>query len=105
MTSRRIFLKNISQIAAVSAIGLPLAARAADAPKVDEKDPQAMALGYKNDTKQVDKSKFPTHDPSQHCAGCQLFQGAAGAASGPCPIFSGKAVAAEGWCSAYVKKA
>jgi anaerobic selenocysteine-containing dehydrogenase len=103
MTSRRIFLKSISQIAAVSVVGLPLASQAAAA-KVDEKDPQAAGLGYKDDTKQVDKKKFPTHDVSQTCGNCQLYQGGS-AASGPCLIFSGKAVEAAGWCSAYTKKA
>jgi anaerobic selenocysteine-containing dehydrogenase len=103
MTSRRIFLKSISQIAAVSVVGLPLASQAAVA-KVDEKDPQAAALGYKDDTKQVDKQKYSTHDVSQTCGNCQLYQGG-GAASGPCPIFSGKTVEATGWCSAYTKRA
>lgn len=103
MTSRRIFLKSISQITAVSMVGLPLASQAAVA-KVDEKDPQAAALGYKDDTKQVDKQKFASHDVNQACGNCQLYQGGS-AASGPCPIFAGKTVEATGWCSAYSKKA
>lgn len=103
MSSRRIFLKCISQIAAISAVGLPLASQAAMT-KVDENDPQAMALGYKDDTKQVDAKKFPNHDVSQSCGKCQLYQGG-NAASGPCPIFAGKTVEATGWCSAYSKKA
>jgi hypothetical protein len=104
MTARRIFLKNISTLAAACAVGLSVSSHAAD-PKVDEKDPQAMALGYKDDSAQVDKQKYPTHDAAQHCGNCQLFQGAAGAANGPCPIFAGKSVEAAGWCSAYTKKA
>jgi hypothetical protein len=104
MTTRRIFLKGISQIAAISAVGLPLSSYAATA-KVDEKDPQAMALGYTDNTSQVDPKKFPKHDAAQHCGNCQLFQGTAGAASGPCPIFAVKTVEAAGWCNAYTKKA
>ncbi|AOB31500.1 hypothetical protein AKI39_13595 [Bordetella sp. H567] len=102
MTTRRIFLKNVSQILAVSAVGLPVASRAAAA-KLEENDPQAMALGYKDDTKQVDQSKFPNHNAAQRCGDCQLYQGGT-AANGPCTIFSGKIVEANGWCSAYTKK-
>jgi hypothetical protein len=53
----------------------------------------------------VDKAKFKTFAPGQECTTCQLYQGKAGAASGPCPLFAGKHVAAKGWCSAWAKKA
>lgn len=104
MSNRRIFLKNLSHIAAASAIGISLNARA-QAAKVDEKDPQAVALGYKHDSTKVDKVKYPNHVPAQQCSNCQLFQGKAGEATGGCPLFAGKVVAATGWCSAYSKKA
>lgn len=103
MTNRRIFLKNVSQVLAISAVGLPIVSRA-EAPKVDENDPQAASLGYKADTKQVDSKKFPSHDNTQSCGNCQLYLGGT-AASGPCPIFTGKTVEATAWCSAYSKKA
>ncbi len=45
--------------------------------RVEESDPQAASLGYRNDTTKVDKAKFPKHDASQKCSGCQLFQGKA----------------------------
>jgi hypothetical protein len=102
MTTRRFFLKSVSPFIVVSAIGLPLTSRAAAA-KVEEQDPQAAALGYKNDTTQVDNKKYPAHDVAQHCGNCQLYQGGT-AASGPCLIFAGKTVEATGWCSAYSKK-
>lgn len=112
MTSRRIFLKNISNMAvlsaaAVSAVSLsaiPTLANA-QAAKVDENDPQAKALGYVHDTAKADQAKYPKHAATQKCANCQLFQGKATDATGPCPLFAGKAVAAGGWCSAYAKKA
>lgn len=75
------------------------------AAKVDEADPQAKALGYRNDTTKVDAKQFPRHDNAQKCATCQLFQGKAGDAAGGCPIFAGKEVAANGWCNSWVKKA
>ena len=104
MSNRRVFLKSLSQIAAASAIGVTLTARA-ESPKLDEKDPQATALGYNNDTTKVDKVKFPKHTVAQQCSNCQLFQGKAADAWGPCPIFAGKQVSSKGWCSAYTKKA
>jgi len=78
---------------------------AAQAPMVDEKDPQAAALGYVADATRADKAKYPRYAPGQACATCQLYQGKAGDASGPCPLYAGKQVAAKGWCSAWAKKA
>lgn len=102
MTTRRSFIQIIPLAGA-----LALAARPAfaDAPKVDEKDPQAAALGYVADAAKADKAKFPKYAAGQVCANCQLYQGKAGDAYGPCAIFGGKQVAAKGWCSAYTKKA
>lgn len=104
MSNRRVFLKSLSQIAAASAMGVTITARA-EMPKLDEKDPQAIALGYKNDTSKADNTKFPKHTVAQQCSNCQLFQGKAADAWGPCPIFAGKQVSSKGWCSAYTKKA
>ena len=79
MTTRRTFLS------IVPAAGAALAASrvaAQSAPMVDEKDPQAVALGYVADAKRVDKAKFPKYSPSQHCAICQFYQGPAAASDG-----------------------
>src|SRR3569833_789013 len=74
--------------------------------KLDPKDPQAVSLAYTENTSSVDAKKYPKHDNSQVCSGCQLYQSAQAADNmAPCTIFGGKAVAAKGWCSAYVKKA
>ncbi|WP_420992189.1 high-potential iron-sulfur protein [Cupriavidus sp. 30B13] len=106
MSTRRHFLKGIPIVAAAGALGLSLPTRAqGTGPMVDEKDPQAVGLGYKSDTTKVDKAKYPKHDATQHCGNCQLFQGKATDASGGCPLFAGKQVASKGWCSAWVKKA
>jgi hypothetical protein len=77
----------------------------ADAPKLDENDPTAQALGYKHDATKVDKAKQPKYAAGEDCANCQLYQGKAGDPFGPCPIFGGKQVSKDGWCSAYTKKA
>ncbi len=72
---------------------------------VDEKDPQAAALGYVADTKRVDAKKHPKHAASQNCTNCALYQGKPADKAGACPLFAGKQVAGPGWCSAWVKKA
>ena len=72
-------------------------------PLVDEKEPQAVALSYVNDTTKIDKTRFPKYEAGQLCSNCSLYQGAA-AAQGPCPLFPGKHVASKAWCSAWVKK-
>ena len=74
-------------------------------PHLAESDPQASALGYKNDAKQVDRKKFANYQPGQTCAGCQQFQAKDKGVWQPCAIFPGKSVNANGWCSAWVKKA
>ena len=103
MTSRRTFIQ-ILPLAGALALGAK-AALAADAPKVDPKDPQAAALGYVVDATKADKTKFPKYAAGQTCGSCQLYQGKAGDAAGPCAIFAGKQVSSKAWCSAYTKKA
>lgn len=103
MNSRRHFIR----LAACSGAVL-LAARealAADPPMVDEKDPQAVALGYVADATKANKAKYASYAAGQACGNCQFYQGKPGSASGPCPVLGGKLVLAKGWCSAYAKKA
>jgi hypothetical protein len=100
-TTRRTFMMQV----AVGGTALAAAAGAMAQAKVDEKDPQAAALGYAADTTKVDAKKFPKHTKDQKCENCQLYTGKAKEASGPCSLFAGKHVAAAGWCSAWVKKA
>jgi hypothetical protein len=94
----------------VAASGAALAAAASvqaqtAAPKLSEKDPQALALGYVTDNTKADKAKYPKRTPDQHCGVCALFQGKPGEAYAACPIFAGRLVSANGWCSSWVKKA
>lgn len=100
MTARRQFIQWIP-VAGLAVLG----ARSAQAQaKVDEKDAQAVALGYVQDATKADKAKYKTYAAGQQCGTCALFQGKAGDAAGGCPLFTGKQVAAAGWCSAYAKK-
>ena len=77
---------------------------AATGPLVDEKDPQAAALGYVAVAAKADKAKFPKYADGQLCSNCSLYQGGS-AEQGGCPLYPGKQVLGKAWCSAYNKKA
>lgn len=102
-TNRRVFMLQVA--AGGSALALANMAHAQAAPMVNEKDAQAVSLGYAADTTKVDAKKYPKHTAAQNCANCALYSGKAGEAAGPCGIFPGKHVAAKGWCSAHANKA
>jgi hypothetical protein len=97
--TRRTFMMTV----AASGAALSLSAHAQT--MVDEKSPQATALGYAADSTKVDAKKFPRHAATQLCNNCALYQGKASDAAGGCPLFAGKQVAGKGWCSAWAKKA
>jgi hypothetical protein len=101
--SRRTFVMCV--VAGGAALGATHASAQAAAVTLTETDPQAAALGYRTDTTKVDATKYPQHQASQMCNGCQLFQGKPTDATGPCQLYAGKLVASKGWCSAWVKKA
>ncbi|MES2979863.1 MAG: high-potential iron-sulfur protein [Pseudomonadota bacterium] len=72
--------------------------------RLDEKDPQAVALGYVVDATKTDVKKQPKYAAGQACSNCALYQGKASDAFGGCPLFAGKQVAGKGWCNAWAKK-
>ena len=96
---RRVFLMAVATTTAT--LGTLAHAQA----MLDEKDAQAVALGYVADAKRVDTKKFPKFVAGQNCANCALFQGKPADKAGGCPLFAGKQVTAAGWCSAWAKKA
>ena len=98
INTRRTFLMTLA------ASGAALASAAHAQAKLDEKDPQAVALGYVADASKADTKKFPKYAAGQNCANCALYQGKATDAFGGCPLFAGKQVAGKGWCSAWAKK-
>ncbi len=102
MTDRRQFVQMIPACAIVFAIAPVANAQAA---KIDEADPTAVALGYKHDAAKVDAKKFTSYAPGRNCAGCQLYTAKPTEPWGPCAIFGGKQVNAKGWCSAWAKRA
>ncbi len=72
---------------------------------LDEKDPQAVALGYVADAKRVDTKKYPKYAAGQVCTNCALYQGKPTDKQAGCPLFGTKQVAGAGWCNAWAKKA
>lgn len=72
--------------------------------KVDEKDPQAVALGYVHDAKKVVPASNPTYKPGQDCENCMQLVGKVGDEWRPCNIFPMKLVHKDGWCRVWVKK-
>ena len=89
----------------LAASGAALSSTAQAQAKIDEKDPQAAALGYVADATKTDTKKFPKYAAGQNCTNCVLYQGKAADAWGGCPLFGTKQVAGKGWCSAWAKKA
>ena len=97
-TPRRTFLITVAGSAALTAAAARAQAR------LDEKDPQAVALGYYADATKVDTKKWPKYAPGQLCNNCALYQAKATDPWGGCPLFAGRQVAGKGWCNAWVKK-
>jgi len=99
--TRRHVVKNLGAAAAISA-ALPWSrAPAADAPRLDVKDPAAIALGYVENAVQVDTKKFPQYSPGSNCENCLQLQGTAGDNYRPCSLFPGKLVSVSGWCKGW----
>jgi formylmethanofuran:tetrahydromethanopterin formyltransferase len=96
---RRVFLLTVA--ASTSALSVGVRAQSL----VDERDPQAQALGYVADASKVDTKKYSKFVSGQNCTICSLYQGKATDKAAACALFAGKLVAGPGWCSAWVKKA
>ena len=101
-SNRRVFILTV----AASGCGLATSQALAQATpvRVDEADEQAVALGYKHDTRKVDKARYPNHSPAQTCANCSFWQGAATDPWAGCAMFGRKHIANAGWCQVWAKK-
>ena len=96
---RRVFLMTLAASGALLTTGAKAQAL------LDEKDAQAVALGYVADAKRADVKKYTKFAAGQNCTTCALYQGKPTDKSGGCPLFGAKQVAGAGWCSAWAKKA
>ncbi|MDG1906239.1 MAG: high-potential iron-sulfur protein [Arenicella sp.] len=103
-TSRRSFIKFGAAITALpSFFVLSQKGFAQEAEKLSETDGMALALGYKEDTTQVDAATYPNHSNEQVCLNCALYQGE-DPEWGACAAVGNKLVAGQGWCVAYSPK-
>jgi len=98
-TTRRTVVKNLA-FAAGAAV-LPHRATTAAEPRLDIKDPAAVARGYVENADQVNARKYPSYVKGSTCENCLLLQGSSGADYRPCSLFPGKIVAVSGWCSGW----
>ncbi len=57
---------------------------AAETPRLDVKDPAAVALGYVENAEQVDAKKYPSYVKGSNCENCLLLQGSSGPDYRPC---------------------
>lgn len=106
MTTRRNFVLAAVPAAALTSLStLVSRSVAAQAARLDESDPTAVALGYKHDATKVDKAKFATYAAGRNCANCQLFAAKGNEEWAACAPFGNRLVNAKGWCAAWVKKA
>ena len=95
-STRRTFM--LKAASATAALVTPMLG-VAEEERVTESDPYARSMGFKLDTAQVDKAKYPRHDPAtQQCSKCQLYSGKPGDALGPCSFYGGRLVSPNGWC-------
>ena len=106
MNTRRNFLSKLAVSAAMPALwcGHALAQTPPPPVKLEESDPVAIALGYKEDTTKVDKVKYPQHKDDQFCEGCLLAPVPKEGDRIACTAFQNKLVSKKGWCMAYAKK-
>lgn len=101
---RRIFLLQV--IAGSSALAASALSQAQDnnaGKPVKETEAYPKSMGFKANTADVDKAKFPRHDVSQKCSECQLYSGKPGDALGPCSFFK-RPVPPDGWCRNFKPK-
>ena len=63
MTTRRHFILIVPAAALALATARTASAQAA---KLEETDPQAVALGYRHDATKIDAKKFPAYAPGSH---------------------------------------
>jgi hypothetical protein len=99
-SNRRIFMMQIAAASGALACGR----QALAAPKkVEESEPKAASLGYRHDTSQVDKKRFPKHAASEKCTNCMAWLGKPTDAWAECDLMADRLVSGNGWCSSYVK--
>jgi hypothetical protein len=99
-SNRRVFLLHV---AAAGGTALCCGTARAAVKKIEENEPKAVSLGYRNETAQVDEKRFPKHKATEHCSGCMAWLGKPADAWAECDLMADRMVANGGWCSSFVK--
>jgi hypothetical protein len=99
--TRRALVKHIVIAAGAAAVLPRRTSSAAEIPRLDVKDPKAVALGYVENAEKVDAKKYPSYVKGSNCENCLLLQGSSGPNYRPCNLFPGKVVSVNGWCSGW----
>jgi hypothetical protein len=99
--TRRKIIQGLSLAAGLPAALLWRDSRGAEPPRLDEKDPAAVALGYVENAARVDVKKYPGFAKGSTCENCLQLQGRAGDTYRPCSLFPGKVVSVSGWCKSW----
>jgi High potential iron-sulfur protein len=99
--TRRNVLKNLGLAAGFSAALSWRRTRSAEPPRLDVKEPAAIALGYVENVAHLDVKKYREFVPGSNCENCLQLQGSAGNNYRPCSLFPGKLVSVSGWCKAW----
>ncbi len=99
--SRRALIRGLLVGSAITSMAAPRRSFAQSAPRVDVKDPTALAVGYVENISQLDLKKYPGYLKGSTCENCALLQGSAGENYRPCSLFAGKLVSVSGWCSGW----
>ena len=97
--SRRTFMMHVVATGTALTCGNALAAPK----KFDESEAKAVSLGYKHDTAQVDKKRFPKHGAGEKCNNCMAWLGKPADPWAECDLTADRLVSNGGWCSSYVK--
>ena len=99
MPSRRTFMMHVAAGSTALTCGHAIAAPK----KIEESEPKAASLGYKHDSAQVDKARFPKHTPAEKCNNCMAWLGKPADPWAECDLTADRLVSNTGWCSSYVK--
>lgn len=73
--------------------------------EVPASDAVVTAIGYKSNSKDIDKKKYPQFKADQKCSNCALYTAVDGKNWGNCTMLAGKGVVnGNGWCGSWSKK-
>ena len=94
--NRRVFM--LHTLVGASVVATARKAHAAgETEAVKETDAYPKSMGFRLNTADVDKVKYPRHTLEQRCSQCQLFKNTAGESTGNCSFFK-RSVPVDGWC-------